>query len=74
MNNDSYELSIVSRDQRSDGKKLKQYDMVGAKIVGVYDGENFELQIKNNTYREPVDRFFIDTAIVSKRIKRIYQD
>ena len=58
MNN--YELSIISQDEVSKGKALKQYDLNGEKVVGCYENEPFLIQFKNKTWNRVAVRISVD--------------
>lgn len=45
MLNNNYELNIISKDSRSDGKKLKKYSINSNDYVGIYDHESFETDV-----------------------------
>lgn len=60
MLNNNYELNIISRDSRSDGKKLKKYSIDSTDYVGIYDHESFEIQFKNNTWSRIQVKISID--------------
>lgn len=48
----NYELKIISMDEVSKNKALKQYDLNGEKVVGCYENEAFMLRFKNNTWNK----------------------
>lgn len=60
MSNKNYELRIISKDQKSDGRALKKYIIDGQEIVGVQENEPFEIEFKNNTWNKLEVRISID--------------
>lgn len=56
----NYELKIISCDEISNGKVLKQYDLNGEKVIGVYENEPFLIQVKNKTWSKIAVKISID--------------
>jgi len=66
LTSNNYELNIISRDEIANGKTLKQYNLNNEKVVGVYPGENFIIQFKNNTWNRVGVRISIDGTDILK--------
>ena len=65
----NYELKIISMDEISKNKALKQYDVNGEKVVGCYENEAFMLRFKNNTWNKISVKFSIDgTDVLSGQL------
>lgn len=65
----NYELKIISQDEVSKGKALKQYDINDEKIIGVYENENFAISFKNNTWNKVSVKLSLDgTDIISGKL------
>lgn len=56
----SYELKIISQDEISKGKVLKQYDVNGEKVVGCYENEPFTIMFVNKSWNKVQVKFSID--------------
>jgi len=60
IQSNQYEFKIISRDEISNGKVLKQYDINNEKVIGVYENEPFMIQFKNNSWNRVQVKFSID--------------
>lgn len=49
MIKNDYELNIISKDDPIQDKRLKKYNIDGIDFIGAENGEQFEIQFKNNT-------------------------
>ena len=69
QSSNNYELKIISQDEVSKGKILKQYDLNGEKVIGVYENENFCIQFKNNTWNKVQVKISIDgTDVITGKL------
>ena len=69
INNGSYELKVISLDEISNGKVLKQYDVGEDKIIGCYENEKFAIVFKNNTWNKLQIKISIDgTDILTSKL------
>lgn len=60
LNANDYELSIVSMNPGSEGKRLKKYTVDGRQVIGCFKNEAFEIRFKNNTYEKIQIRISLD--------------
>lgn len=60
LNQNPYELSVVSLNPGSDGKTLKKHLLDGTSVVGVQKDEPFEIRFKNNTWEQVQVRISLD--------------
>lgn len=65
MTNENYELRIISKDQKSNGKALKKYTIDGEEIVGAMENESFEIEFKNKTWAKIQVRLSVDGTDIS---------
>jgi hypothetical protein len=56
----SYELNIVSLDEKSNGKYLKKYKINDKNVIGVFENEPFQIEFKNNTLSKVQIRISVD--------------
>lgn len=56
----NYELKVIHRGKRNNGREYKQHDVKGEKVIAVKKNENFEILFKNNTDKLVQVRISID--------------
>lgn len=56
----SYELDIISRHTKFDGKTLTKHHVDGIDTIGVWGEEPFEIVFRNNTHEKVQVRLSLD--------------